>query len=108
MGKAWKTVEGQFVSLVYLEIDSCDVEEWESDESSHFPSLERVVLRGLKKLEEVPSSLGDVTTLELIWLENCSRSAWESGRRILKEQEEYGNEGIQVLCPTFYEEEEEC
>ncbi|KAL8458632.1 hypothetical protein ACS0TY_036232 [Phlomoides rotata] len=88
--------EGQFCSLKFLLIDFCDnLVRWTTDDT-HFPRLEHLRLKRLDKLTEIPLSIGDIPTLQSIELERCSYSAIMSAKRILKEQEELGNEGLRV------------
>ncbi|KAL8538154.1 hypothetical protein ACS0TY_000206 [Phlomoides rotata] len=125
-GQEWETVEGQFCSLKFLQIKECyELKYWRMD-SNHFPCLEHLLLQHIIELEEIPSSIGDIPTLELIELENCSTPVEDSAKRIQAEQVELGNEDLQVIICTvaakrfgsqfpdirtgdeyFYEEEEE-
>ncbi|KAL3632946.1 hypothetical protein CASFOL_025930 [Castilleja foliolosa] len=96
VGPEWETVEGQFRRLKYLRIDDCkDLEYWRT-EGTHFPCLEHIVLRDLSKFEEIPLEIGDISTLKLIELDKCTDSAIISAKEIVKEQEDLGNEGLQV------------
>ncbi|KAL8551010.1 hypothetical protein ACS0TY_000190 [Phlomoides rotata] len=96
-GPKWKTVEGQFCSLKVLQIaDADDLKYWDTD-SSHFPRLEHLLLQFLEELEEIPSSIGDIPTLKSIQLVGCSKFADDSAKRIKAEQEENGNEDLQVI-----------
>ncbi|KAL8458538.1 hypothetical protein ACS0TY_036166 [Phlomoides rotata] len=100
-GRGWETVEGQFRSLKFLQLDECkDMEFW-TTESSHFPRLERLVLTLLEDLNEIPSEIGEIETLKSIKLVWCSRSAIISTKRIIEGQEElYGEVGLQVQVLT--------
>ncbi|KAK6124736.1 hypothetical protein DH2020_041519 [Rehmannia glutinosa] len=96
IGPEWETVEGRFCSLKFLLIQDCyDLEYWTTD-STHFPRLERLVLRRLEKLNEIPWEIGEIPTLRSIELEYCSDPAVVSARKIVDEQEELGNVGLQV------------
>ncbi|XP_057793030.1 putative late blight resistance protein homolog R1B-16 [Salvia miltiorrhiza] len=95
VGTKWETVEGKFCSLKFLVVEFCDLEHWMT-ESTHFPRLERVVLRNLPLLKEIDSSIGDIPTLGSIELEFCTISAVISAKTLLEEQEELGNDGIRV------------
>lgn len=75
----------------------CNLEYWTIDNAHHFPRLEHLVLRFLKRLREIPSSIGDIPMLRSIKLEGCSDAAAESARRIVEEQEEYGNQVLLQL-----------
>lgn len=68
---------------------------WEAD-SSHFPVLESVFFEGLSKLDEFPSGIGDIPTLGKIFLAKCSASSIISAMRMMVEQEEQGNEELQL------------
>ncbi|GER53527.1 disease resistance protein [Striga asiatica] len=102
VGFEWVTVEGQFRSLEYLLIDSCDdLKSWKTD-STHFPQLKHIVLRSLSKLKEIPLSIGDITTLESIELEYCSESAVFSAKDLVEEQVGLGNEGLRVRAQMAF------
>ncbi|KAL8551020.1 hypothetical protein ACS0TY_000193 [Phlomoides rotata] len=96
-GAEWETIEGQFCSLKALIIDRCfDLRYWITD-GTHFPRLERVLLRFLIELEEIPSSIGDIPTLKSIRLDGCSTSAADSATRIQEEQLDLGNMDLHVI-----------
>lgn len=96
IGSDWVTVEGQFCSLKFLLIDFCDdLENWTTDDT-HFPRLEHLCLKRLYNLTEIPSSIGEIPTLESIELDRCSYSVEISAKRIREEQEELGNEGLRL------------
>ncbi|KAL8042754.1 hypothetical protein ABFX02_09G073800 [Erythranthe guttata] len=106
VGPEWETVEGQFCSLRFLQIFGCrDLECWTTD-STHFPRLEHLDLQYLDKLKEIPSCIGEISSLESIYLEICSDATVISAKRILDEQEELGNSGIRVRAQVFQESKE--
>ncbi|XP_057775481.1 putative late blight resistance protein homolog R1B-8 [Salvia miltiorrhiza] len=90
----WDTTEGQFRSLKLLQLDYCEgLKNWTMAESSHFPLLQELHLRGLDELEEIPSEVGEIATLKSITLERCRESAVESAAKIVEEQEDlYGDQ----------------
>ncbi|KAL7099407.1 hypothetical protein ACP275_09G082800 [Erythranthe tilingii] len=90
VGTEWETVEGQFCNLRYLLISMCGELEWWTTDSSHFPRLEHLVLQQLDKLNEIPSCIGEIPTLQSIELSLCHDDAVISARRILDEQEDFG------------------
>ncbi|XP_057780809.1 putative late blight resistance protein homolog R1B-16 [Salvia miltiorrhiza] len=94
-GQNWSPVNGEFLRLRLLSIDSCDLRCWDAD-SSHFPVLKKLSLEGLKHLEEIPLDIGEIPTLEFISLHGCSESAEISVMKMKEEQESLGNEGLQV------------
>ncbi|KAL8458622.1 hypothetical protein ACS0TY_036222 [Phlomoides rotata] len=99
-GADWVTAEGQFCSLKFLLIDSCnDFVNWMTD-NTHFPRLEHIRLILVDNLKEIPWGIGEIPTLESIELFHCSSSAVMSAKRILEEQEELGNEGLRLVINT--------
>lgn len=95
-GPDWVTVEGHFCSLKFLLITfCCDLVRWTADEAP-FPRLEQLRLEYLDKLTEIPLSIGEIPTLKSIELLFCSYSAAMSAKRIRKEQEELGNDGLLI------------
>ncbi|KAL7153232.1 hypothetical protein ABFS83_04G152700 [Erythranthe nasuta] len=91
----WNPVEGEFLRLKYLFISYTDLVQWNAD-SSHFPVLEKLFLTQMYKLEEVPLDIGEIPTLGFLQLLECSESAAISAMRIAEEQENNGNEELQV------------
>ncbi|KAH6812635.1 hypothetical protein C2S51_021653 [Perilla frutescens var. frutescens] len=105
----WETVEGQFPNLKVLKLRECGNLSCWTSECSHFPRLERLVLDQLHWLDEIPSSIGEIQTLQSIVLKFCSQSLVVSAKRMQEEQEElYGEEvALRVrvkLNPKAYEE----
>ncbi|KAL7139688.1 hypothetical protein ABFS83_09G070200 [Erythranthe nasuta] len=96
VGTEWETVEGQFCNLKFLLIHMCSELEWWTTDSSHFPRLEHLHLQYLDKLKEIPSCIGEISTLQSIQLIFCSKLAVISAKQILKEQEDFGNEDFRV------------
>ncbi|KAL8538138.1 hypothetical protein ACS0TY_000193 [Phlomoides rotata] len=82
-GAEWETVEGQFCSLKFLQIDECYGLSYWRTEDTHFPRLEHLVLRDLAVLEEIPLSIGDIPTLKSIRVDNCSTSAEDSAKLVI-------------------------
>ncbi|KAL9167332.1 hypothetical protein ABFS82_05G089600 [Erythranthe guttata] len=96
-GTDWETIEGQFCNLRYLLISLCRDLEWWTTDSNHFPRLEHLHLQFLRKLKEIPSCIGEISTLQSIQLIWCSKSAVKSAKEILKEQEDFGNVGFRLV-----------
>lgn len=65
-------------------------------ENTHFPRLEELHPYGLHKLKKIPLSIGDIPTLQLSQLEDCCHFVYDSAQRTKEEQEEFGNEDLQV------------
>ncbi|KAK4394721.1 putative late blight resistance proteinR1A-10 [Sesamum angolense] len=90
-GPEWNPEEGQFSRLKALYICESNLVWWRA-ESTHFPSLERLFLKYMYDLKEVPYEIGDIATLGSIYVERCSKSATISAELIEAEQHSNGNE----------------
>nr|GMD03711.1 disease resistance protein RPP13-like isoform X3 [Ipomoea batatas] len=62
VGEEWELEDEVFSQLIYLEINSIDLEQWKAG-SHNFPELERLLLYQCKKLEEIPPDLFNTNTL---------------------------------------------
>lgn len=94
-GLSWKTSDGEFLQLKYLKLSSMDLQKWIAS-AGHFPSLQQLVLHGCMVLEEIPSCLGDIPTLQIIEISWSSQSASNSVLRIHEEQRDNGNDELKV------------
>nr|XP_019066753.1 putative late blight resistance protein homolog R1A-3 [Solanum lycopersicum]XP_025883958.1 putative late blight resistance protein homolog R1A-3 [Solanum lycopersicum]XP_025883959.1 putative late blight resistance protein homolog R1A-3 [Solanum lycopersicum] len=96
-GTDWKLDEDVvFSKLKYLLIGEADLERWEAAASDNFPMLEKLILYGFNKLDEIPESIGDIMTLKLIKIDDCSSSVENSAKRIQQEQQSLGNYELQL------------
>ncbi|KAG8378922.1 hypothetical protein BUALT_Bualt07G0035000 [Buddleja alternifolia] len=95
-GTTWEPVEGQFCKLKFLLLQEIDLVEWVADET-HFPRLQRLVIRCCYKLEEIPPGMGEITTLEIIELADSHPSAVDSAKQIQEERENMGNLDFQLV-----------
>ncbi|KAM7497599.1 hypothetical protein LguiA_022013 [Lonicera macranthoides] len=95
VGRLWETSDNGFLRLKFLKFQDLDIVQWIAS-SNHFPRLEHLVLHGCQKLEEIPSSLGDIPTLEMIEVRWCSETAANSAHYIKKDQENKGNDCVKV------------
>ncbi|GFP92372.1 putative late blight resistance protein homolog r1b-14 [Phtheirospermum japonicum] len=92
----WDPVEGQFRQLKYLLLEDGEIVHWRADQT-HFPRLERLVIRSCLKLMEIPLEIGEISTLQTIELVDYHPPAVTmSAKRIEEEQESMGNEGLKV------------
>ncbi|XP_047257989.1 putative late blight resistance protein homolog R1B-8 [Capsicum annuum] len=75
MGTDWRLNQDDvFLRLKYLEIVfGYKLERFEAT-SDNFPMLENLRLYGLHNLEKIPQSIGEITTLHLIQIENSRRT----------------------------------
>ncbi|KAL8557601.1 hypothetical protein ACS0TY_004886 [Phlomoides rotata] len=94
-GDTWETSDGEFPQLKFLLIEGSKLKHWVT-EKDHFPRLERLVLRKCRYLREIPDSIGEISTLELIEVGYVSGSLMESVRKIQEDQQSYGNDALQV------------
>ncbi|KAL0354985.1 UNVERIFIED_CONTAM: hypothetical protein Sradi_3945400 [Sesamum radiatum] len=94
-GYEWNPVEGQFLHLKVLYIYKSDLLWWRA-ENNHFPNLKRLFLIRMHLLKEIPLGIGDIATLDLIYLWNCGDSVLDSAKQILEEQDSLGNETLQI------------
>ncbi|EYU21836.1 hypothetical protein ABFS82_09G075500 [Erythranthe guttata] len=97
VGHKWETIEGQFCNLKVLLISLCRDLQWWTTDNNHFPRLEHLHLQGLHKLKEIPSCIGEISTLQSIQLLRCSDEAVISAKQILKEQEDFGNVDLRLV-----------
>nr|XP_027076876.1 putative late blight resistance protein homolog R1A-3 [Coffea arabica] len=95
-GEKWEMKAGEFLNLRFLELSELDLRSWTATSDS-FSRLEKLVVQSCWKLEEVPSCLGECSTLEMIELKWCRESAVTSVKQIQQEQMDVGNEGLRVI-----------
>ncbi|KAL3825551.1 hypothetical protein ACJIZ3_021580 [Penstemon smallii] len=82
-GPTWETVEDNFKKLECLKIWFHGLNEWRVDDANHFPSLRFLYLGYCYNLEEIPSSIGEIPTLERIDIYYCSNGVMSSAENIL-------------------------
>ncbi|CDP20547.1 unnamed protein product [Coffea canephora] len=85
-----------FPKLKFLKLESLQTVRWRGS-GHHFPSLEKLVLKRCKELEELPSCLWETLTLQLIEVHGCLRSTGDFVRDIKEQQVDYGNEDLKIL-----------
>ncbi|CAA3024497.1 importin subunit alpha-like [Olea europaea subsp. europaea] len=94
-GPKWEPTSGEFCKLKFLLLQELDLVQWTADHTP-FPSLERLILRQCFKLEEIPCSIGYITTLRIIDLDDASTCAVNWAKQIQEEQENWGNDSLKV------------
>ncbi|XP_073121239.1 putative late blight resistance protein homolog R1A-3 [Henckelia pumila] len=92
----WTTVEGEFLQLKYFASDLDGVVKWET-EKEHFPCLETLILACVQLIDEIPSGIGEIDTLQCIQLVECKKSLVDSANQIRKHQHENGNDAFRVI-----------
>ncbi|KAK4438443.1 hypothetical protein Salat_0178600 [Sesamum alatum] len=95
-GAVWEPIEGEFSQLRFLLIKRTQLVRWIA-ENTHFPCLEHLIIRECRDLEAIPSGIGDIATLKMIDIDDCSSSAVASVEQILEEQRDMENNVLQVL-----------
>ena len=92
----WELGDGDvFRSLQVLHLEDLRIMRWIADETN-FPRLRHLHIRFFSNLEEIPSGIGEIPTLQLIDLEGCRESAAASTERIEEEQSENGNDDLKL------------
>ncbi|KAK4428133.1 putative late blight resistance proteinR1B-16 [Sesamum alatum] len=99
-GAVWEPVEGEFSRLKFLLIQRIDLERWKA-EKTHFPCLEHLIIRQCHDLEAIPSGIGDIATLKMIHMDDCSSSVVASAEQILEEQRDMENNVLEVLVHSY-------
>lgn len=96
VGKEWEMTEGAFPKLRFLKLEDLEIVRWTAS-CDDFPPLEKLVLRSCRMLEEVPSCLGDMPTIELIEIRSCHKSTVNLVKEIQEQQMDLGNKGLKVV-----------
>ncbi|XP_057788954.1 putative late blight resistance protein homolog R1A-10 isoform X2 [Salvia miltiorrhiza] len=91
----WNILEGEYGRLKVLLLEKVNLVRW-GDETDCFPNLEHLIIKYCDKLEEIPSTFGDIPTLRLIKLAGCSSSCNDSANQILQDQQSLGNDDLTV------------
>ncbi|KAG8391868.1 hypothetical protein BUALT_Bualt01G0231700 [Buddleja alternifolia] len=94
--REWNPVEDGFCQLRFLSIYISTLECWRA-ESIHFPKLEILKLGYIHELKEIPCGIGEIETLRRIELKDCSNSIKNSAKEMWEEQQNFGNEDLQVI-----------
>ena len=94
----WEATEGnEFHSLKFLHLDCLNLVRWKADETN-FPRLQVLVVSNCYKLEEITCDIGDIPTLQKIYVVQCGASVMASAKQIQKvQQEEYDNYDLKVV-----------
>ncbi|KAM3220597.1 hypothetical protein P3L10_019865 [Capsicum annuum] len=103
LGNEWHPNVRRFARLKLLLIDINDLKHWKAT-NDHFPVLERLVLRSCYNLKEMPIQFAEIDTLQRIELTRCLPELGGSAARIQKEQEELGNNPVDVCISNPLEE----
>ncbi|KAK4427710.1 putative late blight resistance proteinR1B-12 [Sesamum alatum] len=99
ISREWEADEGEFCQLQFLLMEKLNLEYWAADDT-YFPRLEHLVIRYCSDLQEIPPGIGEIPTLKVIEVQECSPSVVASARMIQEEQQSYGNDALQVRFGT--------
>ncbi|CAI9111947.1 OLC1v1012298C1 [Oldenlandia corymbosa var. corymbosa] len=103
IGNRWDVEDGQFLNLKQLELNWLKIRKW-TFQDEPFPSLERLIMTFCFELRGIPASLGYIPTLEKIEMICCSPASSISACKIFREQQEMGNEVLQLVINKEYHE----
>ncbi|KAL2531736.1 putative disease resistance protein RDL6 [Abeliophyllum distichum] len=95
LGPEWEPNEGEFLQLKFLLLELFSLKYRRAD-SIHFPKLERLFIKDCRDLEEIPSGIGEITTLQSIEVYNSRDSLVTSAKQIQETQQSFGNDDFQV------------
>ncbi|CAI9106645.1 OLC1v1005848C1 [Oldenlandia corymbosa var. corymbosa] len=96
-GNAWEMEEGEFSKLRILKLDSFNLVKWSASDDQ-FKCLETLKIRYCCSLEEIPSCLESIATLETIKVHHCSENVENMVRQIQEKQvEDCGNSDLKVI-----------
>ncbi|KAK4410785.1 putative late blight resistance proteinR1A-10 [Sesamum angolense] len=62
IGEEWECSDGEFPRLKFLLMERLNLRSWPV-ESTHFPCLERLIIKQCLQLEDIPCEIGDIPTL---------------------------------------------
>ncbi|KAK6125545.1 hypothetical protein DH2020_040708 [Rehmannia glutinosa] len=102
VGETWDTRDDEFQQLRFLKLEILDLHQWNVATSEHFPKLQRLVFRDCYNLQEIPTEIGEIDTLQSIEVESCLKSLAQSARKIEQEQRDMGNEELKVFIGHIF------
>ncbi|KAM3321258.1 putative late blight resistance protein R1B-13 [Capsicum chacoense] len=105
-GKEWYPNVRGFTRLKVLLIEGYNLKYWKAT-NDNFPVLEHLVLKECRRLKEIPIEFAEIHTLQLIELTRCLPKLGESATRIQKEQEDLGNNPVDVRISDSYDDDDD-
>ncbi|KAM3383336.1 putative late blight resistance protein R1B-16 [Capsicum galapagoense] len=94
-GREWHPNVTGFFRLKLLLIELSILKYWKATDDN-FSVLERLMIRNCQFLKEIPIEFAEIHTLQLIELTRCLPELGESAARIQQEQEDLGNNPVDV------------
>ncbi|KAL3512872.1 hypothetical protein ACH5RR_025589 [Cinchona calisaya] len=92
----WDMEEKEFPKLKFLKLENLNIVKW-TGIGDHFPCLEKLVLEYCKKLEELPSCLVYISTLEWIEVHRCPDTVGSLVRDVKQELMNGGYLDLKIL-----------
>ncbi|KAM3383087.1 hypothetical protein P3S68_008662 [Capsicum galapagoense] len=101
-GTEWYPNVRGFTQLKLFLVEDNDVKYWKATHDN-FPVLEHLVLKKFHNLKEIPVEFEEIHTLQLIELARCLPDLGDSAVRIQQEQQDLGNNPVDVRIsdPSF-------
>ncbi|XP_027178062.1 putative late blight resistance protein homolog R1B-12 [Coffea eugenioides] len=101
-GEIWEMEVEKFPNVRFLKLASLNIVKWtasseyEYEDQDYFPRLQKLVLESCDALQEIPSCLGNSSTLEIIEVSKCP-SCTSSLEEIQEEQRSNGYTDLKIL-----------
>ncbi|KAM3383134.1 hypothetical protein P3S68_008709 [Capsicum galapagoense] len=95
LGNEWYPNVKGFTRLKLLLMKDNYLKYWKAT-NDNFPVLERLVLKECHNLKEIPIEFAEIHTLQLIEFTSCLPELGDSAARIQQEQEDLGNNPVDV------------
>ncbi|PHT52389.1 hypothetical protein CQW23_06851 [Capsicum baccatum] len=101
LGEEWHPNVRRFTRLKLLLIELNDLKYWKAT-NKNFPVLERLLIKECCYLKEIPIEFAEIHSLQLIELTRCPPGLGESAAQIQQEQEDLGNNPVNVRISCKY------
>lgn len=92
----WDVEDEEFPSLKVLKLRSLKITEWNASDES-LQNLERLMVESCFHLQEIPSAIGEISSIKMIEVKRCGESLEKSVRQIQEEQKEEYDKEIKVI-----------
>ncbi|KAL7153559.1 hypothetical protein ABFS83_04G177500 [Erythranthe nasuta] len=94
-GDEWIPEKKEFRELKFLLLEYLDLKGWDADHT-HYPKLQRLILRHCYELVDIPEKFDLLGCLELIELVDCSPDAVEAAEEMKKKLKKSGNTLLKI------------
>ncbi|XP_016512472.1 putative late blight resistance protein homolog R1A-3 [Nicotiana tabacum] len=92
----WEIEDEEFPTLKVLKLRSLKITEWSASDES-LQNLERLMVESCFHLQEIPSAIGEISSIKMIEVKRCGESLEKSVRQIQEEQKEECEKEIEVI-----------